>query len=123
VAVTENPSREEEVAVVRCPTCRGLRSISFRNRESGALCKDCRRGEVVTVEDFYGFWLTRFSLAEIRVMGRRFGGELASPGPPSPVMQAERTPSATTESRTAGPGLASFSSPPPGKDWARPGRL
>jgi hypothetical protein len=34
---------------------------------------------------------------------------------------ARRTLSATAEGRTAGPGLASFYSPPPGKDWARPG--
>jgi hypothetical protein len=70
LAVTENPSREEEVAVVRCPSCQGLRSISFRNRDSGALCKDCRRGEVVTVEDFHSYWLERFMLEEIWRIGK-----------------------------------------------------
>ena len=70
MVLTEHPPREEGVAVVRCPSCHGLRSISVRNRDSGALCRDCRRGEVVTPEEFFEFWLERFSLAQIRRMGK-----------------------------------------------------
>ena len=38
-----------------------------------------------------------------------------------PSLPQRRTQWATTQGQTAGPGLASFYSPPPGKDWARPG--
>ena len=33
----------EEVAVVRCPSCYGLRTISYRNRDTAALCAEPRR--------------------------------------------------------------------------------
>jgi len=59
-----------DVAVARCSACGGLRTISHRNRSTEALCLDCRRGDVVSVA---AFWLERFSLAEIRAMGRRSG--------------------------------------------------
>jgi hypothetical protein len=53
------------------------------------------------------------------------GGYRPASVPPAsgPSLPQRRTQWATTEGQTAGPGLASFCSPPPGKDWARPGYL
>ena len=60
----------EEPALVRCPSCLGLRTISHRNRDTAALCLDCRRGEVVSRETFRDWWLERFSADECAAMAR-----------------------------------------------------
>ena len=42
----------EQLAVVRCPSCLGLRTVAFRNRDTAPLCPDCRAGEVVSRETY-----------------------------------------------------------------------
>ena len=37
-------------------------------------CIDCRKGRVVHREDFYDFWTERFTLEEIRDLGRAIWG-------------------------------------------------
>ena len=64
----------EQLALVRCPQCGGLRSISHRNRDSQARCKDCRQGKVVTRTRYHNYWLERFSLEEIVEMGKAIWG-------------------------------------------------
>ena len=64
----------EEVAVVRCPSCSGLRTISYRNRDTDARCLDCRRGEIVRRETYWDWWLERFSAAECAAMARAIWG-------------------------------------------------
>ncbi len=58
------------IAVVRCSSCLGLRTVSHRNRGSIALCPDCRRGEVIPRETFYAWWLEQFSAEECAAMAR-----------------------------------------------------
>ena len=67
-------SPEEPLATVRCPCCKGLRSISHRNRNSPALCPECRKGNVVPRTRYHNYWLERFSLDEIRELGRQIWG-------------------------------------------------
>lgn len=76
VAVAEGRTQAEpeEVAVVRCPSCLGLRTISYRNRATDALCLDCRRGEVVSRVTYWDWWLERFSAAECAAMARAIWG-------------------------------------------------
>ena len=66
-------------AVVRCSSCLGLRTVSHRNRDSVALCPDCRRGEVVPREMFYAWWLERFSTEECVEIARAIWGRDDSP--------------------------------------------
>ena len=61
---------KEPLGVIRCPSCKGLRSIAYRNRETSALCPECRRGDVVVRTQFHNYWLERFTLQEIREMAR-----------------------------------------------------
>ena len=42
-----------------CPSCLGLRTIAYRNRDTAAYCPDCRRGEVVTRETYRARTLQR----------------------------------------------------------------
>ena len=70
VAEGKDTAEPEEVAVVRCPSCSGLRTISYRNRDTDALCLDCRRGEIVRRETYWDWWLERFSAAECAAMAR-----------------------------------------------------
>jgi hypothetical protein len=74
VAAAKTRAEHEEPALVRCPSCLGLRSIAFRNRDTAALCPDCRRGEVVPRETYYVWWLERFSAEECAVMARSIWG-------------------------------------------------
>jgi len=64
----------EALALVRCPSCGGLRSISHRNRGTQARCKDCRKGHVVLKTRYHNYWLERFSLEEIVEMGKAIWG-------------------------------------------------
>ena len=78
MAVAEGRTRaeSEEAAVVRCPSCLGLRTVSYRNRDTPALCLDCRRGEVVPRENYYAWWLERFSAEECAAMARAIWGPI-----------------------------------------------
>jgi hypothetical protein len=61
----------EEVLVRRCPSCGGLRGVAARHASrNGETCLDCKHGRVVTREEFYAFWLERFSIEELREMAR-----------------------------------------------------
>ncbi len=51
-----------------------VRTLARRNRESVALCPDCRRGEVVARDDQYALWLERFSAEECAAMARAIWG-------------------------------------------------
>jgi hypothetical protein len=64
----------EEPALLRCSSCRGLRTVSHRNRDSTALCPDCCRGEVVPREAFRDWWLERFNAEECADMARAIWG-------------------------------------------------
>ena len=61
---------------VRCGVCDGLRSVGARQarRTEPATCVECNKGCVIRREDFYDFWLGRFSLDEIRLMGQAIWG-------------------------------------------------
>ena len=61
----------EDVLLVRCPTCNGLRGVNRRHvtRHNGT-CGECRAGRVVTRERFYDFWLEQFTPDEIKEMGQ-----------------------------------------------------
>ena len=70
---------------MRCPSCSGLRTISYRNRDTAALCPDCRRGEIVRRETYWDWWLERFSAAECAAMARAIWGPTERrKGPGSP---------------------------------------
>jgi hypothetical protein len=71
----------EEVVAVRCPSCGGLRGVSARHAaRNGGNCWDCKKGRVVRREDFYAFWLERFSPDEIREMAQAIWGGVATTG-------------------------------------------
>ena len=80
VAVAEGRTGagREEVAVVRCPSCSGLRTIAYRNRDTDALCPDCRRGDIVRRETYWDWWLERFSAAECAAMARAIWGGVST---------------------------------------------
>lgn len=64
------------LALIRCPSCQGLRSASIRRVSTMiALCKECARGEVVPRWKFCSFWVERFSLEEIEEMAVALFGE------------------------------------------------
>ena len=60
--------------MVRCPSCNGLRPVSKRAIRAKRVCIDCRKGRVVYREDFYDFWTERFTLEEIKDLGRAIWG-------------------------------------------------
>lgn len=62
------------VVTVRCPSCKGLRSVVNKNRNPMRLCPECRKGNVVPRTRFHNFWLERYSLEEIRELGRAIWG-------------------------------------------------
>ena len=65
----------EEVVAVRCPCCRGLRSVSARHAtRNGDICLDCKHGRFMRREAFYAFWTEKFSPDEIREMGAAIWG-------------------------------------------------
>ena len=59
---------------VRCPCCKGLRTIARSRANAHPLCPDCRRGDVVKRSQFHNYWLERYSLEEIRELGRAIWG-------------------------------------------------
>jgi hypothetical protein len=62
----------EEVETVRCPTCKGLRSVAKRHvTRNGKVCLDCRNGKVIPKSQFHNYWLARFSMEEIEEMARQ----------------------------------------------------
>lgn len=63
------------VRTIRCPRCKGLRSVSQRHfvRSSG-LCKDCRAGEIIHISQFHNYWLKRFTIEEIDEMAGAIWG-------------------------------------------------
>ena len=65
---------KEALAIIRCPSCQGLRSIAQRNHKTNALCKDCRSGNVVPRWTFCSFWVERFTQKEIDEMARTIWG-------------------------------------------------
>lgn len=76
VSVATKRASEEGVALVRCPSCDGLRGVSMRrSRDTAlALCPDCMRGNVVTRAEYHQWWLDRFTPEEIRALGRAIWG-------------------------------------------------
>ena len=70
------PLELEEPALVRCPSCFGLRTLAHRNRHSVA-CPDCRQGEVVLRGSYHAWWLERFSAEECAAMARAIWGTAA----------------------------------------------
>lgn len=62
------------LSLTRCPSCDGLRGITNRNRETAALCKDCRSGKVIPRSAFFGFWLEIFTDEEIEEMADAIWG-------------------------------------------------
>ena len=65
----------EEVIVVRCPMCRGLRSVAQRHvTRNGKVCKDCRSGKVIERSQFHNYWTKRFSMEEIDEMANAIWG-------------------------------------------------
>jgi hypothetical protein len=65
----------EEVVLVRCPSCQGLRGVSRRHvTRNGGLCVDCRHGRVVPRARFYGYWTIRFTMDEIAEMSKAIWG-------------------------------------------------
>ena len=85
ISYSESPDPVREMVTrgctQHCPSCFGLRSISFRTRSSEARCGDCRRGHVVTVAAFHCFWLERFTVEEIEEMARSIWGTDVTGGP------------------------------------------
>ncbi len=65
---------QETPVTVRCPRCKGLRVLAFRNRNSQAICSDCRKGKVVKRSRYENFWLERFTMEEIRELGKQIWG-------------------------------------------------
>ena len=47
--------------------------LAFHNRDTAALCLDCRRGQVVPREIYYACWLERSSAEGCALMARRSG--------------------------------------------------
>ena len=80
VAEAKTRAEPEEPALVRCHSCLGLRSLSHRNRDSAALCGSCRRGEAVPRENYYAWWLERFSAEECAAMACAIWGTDATGG-------------------------------------------
>lgn len=66
----------DEIVMVRCPSCGGLRGIHLRNtrRHYSGKCFDCKRGRVIRREEFYDFWMQRFTAQEIQIMGKAIWG-------------------------------------------------
>ena len=61
----------DEIILVRCPCCQGLRGVGRRHVTRDPLeCPECRRGRVVLRSAYFAFWLERFTWEEIREMAR-----------------------------------------------------
>ena len=67
--------KTDEVVVVRCPSCKGLRGISARHvSRNGKLCTDCKGGKVIKKSQFHNYWTARFSTEEIQEMASAIWG-------------------------------------------------
>lgn len=61
--------REEPFEVVRCARCQGLHTVSARHARRKTMCRACSHGRTPThIQEYYDFWLERFSMDEIVVM-------------------------------------------------------
>ena len=66
---------QAEVAVVRCPMCKGLRSAHLKHiHRHGKVCKDCRSGRVIHRTQFHNYWTSRFTQDEIDELARSIWG-------------------------------------------------
>lgn len=72
--LVQEPKKVEELVLVRCKTCGGLRGVTRRNAESAKTCKDCRRGKVVKKSQFHNYWTARFTMQEIEDMAKAIWG-------------------------------------------------
>lgn len=65
-----NGTWAEEIVMVRCPSCKGLRGMAGRHveRYGVGVCRECRRGNVVPRSHYHNYWTERFSMDEIREM-------------------------------------------------------
>lgn len=68
VLVQEPKKYVEEIVLVRCPSCLGLRGVSKRHASRTHRCKECKRGKVIRREEFWEWWLERFTQQEINEM-------------------------------------------------------
>jgi hypothetical protein len=70
--LVQEKRKVEDVVLVRCPSCGGLRGTLRRyvTRYGNSPCPDCRAGHVVHRTQFHNFWLERFSREECVEMGR-----------------------------------------------------
>ena len=67
--------KTDEVVVVRCPTCKGLRGVSARHvLRNGKKCADCKRGKVIKKSQFHNYWTARFSMEELEEMANAIWG-------------------------------------------------
>jgi len=55
--------------VVRCPSCGTPRAISERQARRGSVCRTCFFGKREDPSGYREFWTSRFTAAEIRLMG------------------------------------------------------
>lgn len=57
---------DEGITVVRCPGCGWPHVVSARHARRGTVCRPCSHGkEPESLAVYHGFWLERFSRAEI----------------------------------------------------------
>lgn len=64
----QKPKKVEELLIVRCPSCQGLRGVPKRNIATASVCNECRRGHVVPKSQFHNYWTKRFTFEEIQEM-------------------------------------------------------
>ena len=65
----------DEVVLVRCPSCKGLRGVHRRHAQrNGNTCVDCRNGNAVPKSQFHNYWTSRFTMEEIHDMARAIWG-------------------------------------------------
>jgi hypothetical protein len=75
MSVVERERPVDQITMIRCPSCGGLRGIHLRHSRSfSGKCYDCRRGRVIRREEFYDFWIKRFTPQEIQDMARAMWG-------------------------------------------------
>jgi hypothetical protein len=67
--------KQDELILVRCPVCKGLRGVAQRHStRNGKTCVDCRSGKVVKKSQFYNYWTVRFTMEEIEEMAKACWG-------------------------------------------------
>ena len=72
--VVVSSRKSPQPTLIRCPSCKGLRSCypRWETRVPGK-CDDCKAGRVVTREVFYGWWLEHFTTDELEELSRAIG--------------------------------------------------